>query len=167
MLLRSSTTSANHVVREIPPPPCTIPRDSFGGQKADQFGRWGKLLQNVVLASNNYTSEEEGIRELNVISVSNWVVQWPPQTTGFGVCEEGHSTDPTCHGPGSVAVVMRQHLARNVTLSSLPVQEQALSKSTKGTGFAEHEIISKPCLSHISRCVEGQAGQCKGITGIL
>lgn len=83
------------------------------------------------------------------------------------MCGEGHSTDPSCHGAGSAAVVVGQHLARNATLSPLPVQEQALSKSTKGTGFAKHEIISKPCLSHISLCVEGRAGQCKGITGIL
>lgn len=61
---------------------------------------------------------------------------------------------PPCHGPGSAAVVMGQHLARSIPLSPLSVQEQALSKSTKGTGFAKHEIISKPCLSHISCCVE-------------
>lgn len=54
--------------RETPPPPCSIPRDSFGGQKADQFAKCGKLLQNIVLAPNNHIPEEEGIKELNVIS---------------------------------------------------------------------------------------------------
>lgn len=63
------------MIREIPPPPCTIPRDSFGGQKADQLARCGKLLKNFALAPNNYIPEEEGIKELSVISVSNWVLQ--------------------------------------------------------------------------------------------
>lgn len=42
-LLRSSTPSAKHMAKAMPVPSCTTPRDSFGGQKADQFGRRGKL----------------------------------------------------------------------------------------------------------------------------
>lgn len=70
------------------------------------------------------------------------------------------------HGPGDDAADMGQHPAREVIPVPCLLQEQALSKSTKGAGFTKHQIISKPCLSHISCCVEDGAGQREGITGI-
>lgn len=124
---------------------------------------------SIVIASSNYIPVEEWIRERNVISVnddSDQVVQRPSQNARMGYTEEGRA-----HTHAAMALGMLLRIWDSIppgTSSPAPclLQERAVSKSTKGTGFAKHEIISKPCLSHIFRCVEDGAGQCEGITGI-
>lgn len=159
------------MARAMPVPPCLSPRDSCDGQKADWFGRCWKLhcRAGVVTASTNYIPVEKRIGERNVISArddSDQAVQRPSRTTCMEYTEDSRAQHTCCRGPVDAAVGTGQHPTGDVIRSPRLLREQALSKSTKGTGFAKQEIISKPCLSHISHCVEDGAGQRKGITGI-